>query len=293
MDDRYISGKKASILGVIFNIFLYIIKAIIGVISGSQAMLSDALNSGGDIFNSIFTYIGNKIASKKADEDHSMGHGKAEYIFALLISFCIIGISFNQIYNSIVSIVNNKQLEFSVWLILVCIITIVVKLFMFIYVNALSKKHKNILLKANAIDHISDCGVTSVTLLSIILSYLKVPYIDGVVGIIIALWIIYVEGKIFKESFDVLMDKGIDDETKQDILDIIAKFPEIKKINHLNSTPVGYQFQINVTIFVDGNLSTYASHEIADHLEEELVKLEEVYLAVIHVNPYKIKEKDE
>ena len=292
MEERYVSGYKASILGIIGNIFLFIIKTIIGIISRSQAMLSDALNSGGDICNSIFTYLGNKIASKPRDNDHAMGHGKAEYIFAMIISIVIIYVSIRQVINSVLSIINKNTVNFSYWLIIVCIITIIVKLLLYLYVNNLYKKHNNILLKANAVDHINDCIITSLSLVSAILGLIGVTLVDGIVGIVISIWIFIAEVNIFKEAYDVLMDKGMDEETKKKVLDIIDKHPEIKGINHLNSTPVGYQFQINLTIYVDGNLTTFESHEIADKLEHELASLEEVYLVRIHVNPYNKEKKN-
>ena len=81
------------------------------------------------------------------------------------------------------------------------------------------------------------------------------------------------------------MDKSINPESKEQILNIVKQHKEIKKVQHFNSTPVGYRFQISLTIYVDGNLSTFESHEIANNLEKELDKLDEVYLAIIHVNP--------
>ena len=92
--DRFKSAKRAGTLGIIGNIFLLIIKGIIGIITRSQAMLADSLNSAGDIFSSLMTYIGNKIASKPRDEDHNLGHGKAEYIYSMLISIVMILMSF-------------------------------------------------------------------------------------------------------------------------------------------------------------------------------------------------------
>ena len=97
--------------------------------------------------------------------------------------------------------------------------------------------------------------------------------------------------EIFLDSYDVLMDKSIKDDTKKKVLNIINSHEEIIKINHFNSTPVGYKYQISFTIFVDGNLSTFESHKIADDLEKEIIKkMEEIYLVVIHVNPTKIKD---
>ena len=99
--ERYKSVKIASILGIIGNIFLLIIKAIIGLITNSQAMIADSFNSAGDIFSSFMTYIGNKIASKPRDDDHNLGHGKAEYIFSMLISLAMIIMSLKIFYDSL------------------------------------------------------------------------------------------------------------------------------------------------------------------------------------------------
>ena len=122
---RYKSTKLASILGIVGNLFLLIIKAIIGFITNSQAMIADAFNSAGDIFSSLMTFIGNKIASKPSDDDHNLGHGKAEYIYSMLISIFIFITACVILKNSILSIFDNKY-HFSLWLIIVCIITIIV-----------------------------------------------------------------------------------------------------------------------------------------------------------------------
>ena len=89
------------------------------------------------------------------------------------------------------------------------------------------------------------------------------------------------------------MDKSISNETKQKVLDTIKKYDEIKKINHFNSTPIGYQYQISFTIFVDGNLTTYESHDIADRLEKEITNNhDDIYLTVIHVNQIDINKEN-
>jgi len=283
--DRFKSTKIASILGIIGNIFLLVIKAIIGFSTNSQAMIADSINSAGDIFSSGMTYIGNKIASKPVDDDHNLGHGKAEYIFSMLISISMIGVSIKLLIDSVKTIVIPNEYSFSWVLIVVCIITIIVKLSLYLYTHSIAKKHNNLLIEANAKDHINDCFITSFTLVSVILSSFGILIFDGIVGTGISIWIFITGIKIFIESFNVLMDKSINEESKKKVLDIIDKFPEIKKINHFNSTPVGYRYQISFTIFVDGNLSTFESHEIANRLEKEIDKMEEIFLTVIHVNP--------
>ena len=282
---RFKATKIASFLGIFFNLFLFIIKFIAAFITSSQAMIADAINSLGDIFSSLMTLIGNKIASKPKDDDHNLGHGKAEYIYSLLISIVIILVALTLFKDSFESIFNRSNYTFSYMLIIVCIITIVVKISLFIYTNKLSKSLNSLLLKANSKDHLYDTIITMINLISIFLTNIGIYFIDGVVGVLISLWILVSGIKIFKESYDVLMDKSIDNITKEKVLSIVEKYSEVKKINHFNATPVGYKYQISFTIFVDGNMSTYASHDIANKIERELEQFDEIYLTVIHVNP--------
>ena len=119
--------KKVSILGVIGNIILLIIKGIIGFISGSQAMIADTFNSAGDVFSSFMTFIGNRIASKPSDDDHNLGHGKAEYIYSMFISITMILMTFEVFKSSIKTLINGEKFTFSIWLIIVCLVTIIIK----------------------------------------------------------------------------------------------------------------------------------------------------------------------
>lgn len=287
---RFKKVKIASILGIIINLFLFVIKAIIGFITNSQAMIADAFNSGGDILTSLITFIGNKIASKPRDDDHDLGHGKAEYIYAMLISVIMILTSLLILKDSVVSMFSHTIYNFSFWLIIVCIITIILKLFLYLYTRKIAKEEHNLLIKANSCDHRNDCILTTLSLISCILSFYNIYFVDGIVGSIISLWIIISSIQIFIESYDVLMDKSMSIETRNKVYEIINRHEEIKRINHFNATPVGYKYQISFTIFVDGNMSTFDSHEIADKLEKEINKnVEEIYLTVIHVNPIEIK----
>ena len=250
-------------------------------------MIADSFNSMGDILSSLITFIGNKIASKLADDDHNLGHGKAEYVYSMLMSIVMIIATLFILKNSIFSIFQSKEYIFSIWLIIVCIITIIVKFSLYLYTRKIAKEQNNLLIKANSNDHRNDCLITSLTLISSILSINNINFIDGIIGTIISLWIILSYIKIFLESYDVLMDKSISNETKEKVYAIINSHEEIKRIQHFVSTPVGYKYQISFTIFVDGNLSTFHSHEIADKLEKEInEKMNEIYLTVIHVNPY-------
>ena len=284
--DRYKNVKIASILGIIGNIFLLLIKSIVGIMFNSQSLIADTFNSAGDVFSSLMTYIGNRISSKEADEDHNLGHGKAEYIFSLLISITMFIMCVAVIKSSITNLILKQYMTYSIWLVIVCVVTIIIKFSLFIYTHKISKKYKNILMDANSKDHRNDCLVTTLSLISILFSFYNIYFIDCIVGVLISIWILITAVKIFKEAYDVLMDKSMDDKTKDEVYEIIKKYSEVKKVNHFNATPVGFKYQISFTIFVDGNLSTFESHEIANKIEREIEKeIEEVFLTVIHVNP--------
>ena len=283
--DRYNVTKKAGLLGILGNLFLLIIKGSIGFICNSQAMIADAANSAGDIFASIMTWVGNKIASEPQDDSHNFGHGKAEYIFSLFISISMIVVAFKLLYDSIITLVYGSTITFSWFLVVVCIITILVKFSLFIYTNKLCKKYNNILLEANSKDHRNDCIVTTFTLISILATLIGITFLDSIVGTGISIWIAITGFKIFIKSYNVLMDESIDEETKDLILRYVKNYKEIQKIDHISSAPVGYQYIVVLTISVDGNMSTFESHKLADNLEKDITSLEKVYNTIIHVNP--------
>ena len=206
---RFKYVKNASILGMIGNVFLFIIKTLIGLVTNSQSMIADAFNSASDILSSIMTFIGNYIASKPSDEDHNLGHGKAEYIYSMLISIMMILMGIIILKDSFLSIFNNTKYEFSVWLIVVCIITIIIKFCLYIYTNRLASKYSNLLIKANSKDHRNDCIITFCNLIACILTLYNIYWFDGFVGVLISIWMIITSLKLFIESYDVLMEEGI------------------------------------------------------------------------------------
>ncbi len=284
-NERFKITKKCGIFGILGNIFLLILKAFVGFTFKSQAMIADSLNSAGDIFASLMTFIGNKIASVPNDEDHNFGHGKAEYIFSMFIAISMILVSSKLLFDSFQTLILGSQLQFSWLLVVVCIITIITKFSLFLYTQKTTKKYSNILLESNMQDHRNDCIVTSFTLLSIILTLFDIHWFDSVVGIGISLWIAYTGITIFMESYNVLMDISVDEKTKNIIMDIIHTYSEIKKVDNISSTPIGSQYIIFITIGLDGNMPTFESHKLADSLEKDVSKLNNIYKTIVHVNP--------
>ena len=286
--NRFETTRRVGLLGIVGNIFLLIIKVIVGILAKSQSMIADAANSASDIFASLMTFIGNKIASEPSDEDHNFGHGKAEYIFSLFISISMIVVSLKILYDSALSIIYKNEIIFSWWLIIVCIITIVTKLNLYLYSKNALKKFNNILLESNMKDHRNDCIVTSFTTISIILSLFGVYWVDGIVGIGISFWIFYTGMKIFIESYNVLMDKSINPETKEKIYAIIVKFDGVKEIIGMHTIPTGYKYILVLTIGVDGKMETFKSHSIADKLQKEIEdKFDVIDRVIVHVEPLK------
>ena len=279
--------KNGSIAGIIGNIFLFIIKIIIGIISNSQAMIADSFNSAGDIFASFMTWLGNRISSVPNDEDHNFGHGKAEYIFSMLISISMIIIAGKLLYDSIMSIINVNKLIFSWKLVIICFITIITKFILYLYSRNIYKKTNSLLIKSNMLDHRNDMVITLFTTIAIMLTKVNIYFFDGIVGIGISIWILITGIKIYKESYDVLMDTSIDNETKNSILKIIKSFHEINRIGNFYSIPIGYKYVVVITIFVDGDLKTKKSHLITEEIEKKVKeKISKIEQLIVHVEPY-------
>ena len=285
MEKKFKDIKKAGLAGIFGNIFLLLIKGTIGFLSKSQSMIADSVNSASDIIASLMTFIGNKISSEPKDNDHNFGHGKAEYIFSLFISITMILVSLKLFIDSILSLVYKSHFEFSWFLVVVCIITIITKFCLYLYTKKMFKKFNSILLKSNYQDHRNDCVVTTFTLISIIGGLYGIFWIDGIVGIGISLWILVTGIKIFIESYNVLMDVSLDEQTKETIMNLVKEHEDIKNCYNLYSTPIGYKYFVIFTIAVDGNMSTYESHKLANHLEKDVEALEKIDKAVVHVHP--------
>ena len=283
--DRYSVTKKIALLGIVSNVFLLIIKLCIGLVSHSQAMIADGFNSAGDVFASVMTYVGNKIASQPEDENHPFGHGKAEYIFSMIISFSLILVAFKIFQNSLNSIINREEFFYSVWLVSTAVITILLKLDLFFYTRKIGSKHTNLLVLANSEDHRNDVFVTTSTLLGIITGNMGMYWIDGVVGIGISLWIFYTGIKVFAGSYKVLMDTNINEEFKNDVMDMIKSIDGVDHIDDVSAKPVGVRYILIVKVSVNGNMTVWESHQIAGIIRRNLKKCKNVADVVVHINP--------
>lgn len=283
--ERANAVRRISILGFLGNVFLLIIKLAIGLSTGSQAMIADGLNSSGDVFSSVMTYIGNQISAKPDDTDHPYGHGKAEYIFAFIISFSFLFVAYIVLKNGVEGLIAIQPVKYSIWLIIVAAATLVVKTFLYLYANQIGKKYHSLLALANSADHRNDLFITSLTLISIICSYFKVYYVDAVVGILISLWIGYTGIKVLIASYHVLMDRTLDEEIIRQMRERILSSEGVDHLDSIVARPIGEKFLMLIKISVDGNLTVQAGHDISDTVKAAIMKFKPVADVLIHLNP--------
>lgn len=284
-NDNYV--KKVSIVGLVLNLFLLLIKFFAGIISKSQAMIADSLNSAGDIFASIMSYTGSKIASKPIDKDHPYGHGKAEYIFSFIIGILMIIASVSMINSSLKNIILNKEVNFSMGLILVCVITIITKFVLYLWCKDKYNKCKSILIKVSMEDHRNDMFLTLGTIISIIFCYFKIYFVDGIIGIGISIWIIYVGINILLESYKILMDTNISPKEQEEIIKRVELQDEVMHVDSIISKPIGNKYIIILKVSMDGKMTLNEAHKICGIIKEGIIGMfEYVQDVIVHPNPH-------
>ena len=279
------AAKRVGIIGIIANIFLLTIKFIVGVIFKSQGLIADALNSFGDVFSSIITFVGGKISEKPADEDHEFGHGKAEFVASFLIGIFMVMVSFETLYSGIRSIIYNEAFTFSYFLIIVPIITIIVKSILYFYCNAKAKQYDSLLILSNSHDHRNDTIISLGVIIGIVFGYFGYYFVDGIVGTIISIVIIITGVKIIKEAYEVLIDKCIDVDTVKEMKKQIEETEGVNHLDSIKSKPTGTLHMLIVKVSVNPEMTVKESHKIAGIIREFLRKYPNVYDAVVHINP--------
>ena len=283
--NRYAATKKVAILGIGTNIILLIIKLAIGFISKSQGMIADGFNSAGDVFASVMTYLGNKIASMPEDRSHPYGHGKAEYIFSMIISFSLLLVAVEVFKSALKAIIVGQSFIFSWWLIIVASITIVSKAALWLYTRHAGKRWDNLLIIANSEDHRNDILITLSTFFGIILGAAKIYWVDGIVGVGISLWIGYTGIKIFISAYNVLMDTNIEQDYLARLKEEIESIKGVDHVDSINAKPIGVSFIIIVKVSVSGTMTVEQGHSIAAQIKEKIKMKKNIGDVVVHVNP--------
>lgn len=285
MEDRFSAGKKAGIIGICCNVVLAILKLVAGSITGAVSITADAVNNFADAMSSIVTAVGFTMAKKPADKEHPYGHGRVEYLAGFVVAMWIMLTGVELIRTSIDHLRYGQSVVFSAIAVAILVISICVKLFMGIMNRTLAKKYNSVAMKAVATDSFSDCLCTLVVLASTLISYFWGYNLDGIMGIIVALFVIKTGIDAAVDTISPLMGEEVSDDIKDSIDKAVLSDERIKGLHDLRVHNYGAEKKcISVHIVLDGDLSLRAAHEIADDAEK---RLEEAIGAevTIHVDP--------
>ncbi len=282
-----------SILGIICNLVLFSLKLIIGLIIHSMSVLSDAFNNLSDSGSSIIGLFSAKLSNKKPDKDHPFGHGRIEYIASLIVSFLIIFMGAQLLITSINKLTKGQSaVIFNPILVIILSISILIKLWMFFYNRYLSKQIDSLVLKATALDSISDVITSSLVIISLIVGkYVSFP-LDGVMGILMSLLIIYNGFKLTIETSGTLLGKKANEELIKQIEDIFSKEEKILGTHDLIVHDYGPGRQMaSIHVEISDKENIVAIHELIDDLEKKIE--EELFIhMVIHMDPISIDNEE-
>ena len=278
-------GILCSIVGIILNLLLFAGKYLAGTLSGSLAIMADALNNLSDAGSSMVTLIGFRFAGRGPDTDHPFGHGRYEYRSGLVVSFLILWMGIELGRSSIEKIANPEAMEGGWLTILILAASIAVKFYMNFYNRKIGKKIDSFAMKATAMDSLSDCIATTVVLICTVIYLATDVNLDGWGGGLVALFIIYTGITSIRDTLSPLLGQAPDPEYVQKIEMIVKAHPEILGIHDLVVHDYGPGHRlISLHGEVSGDGDIYVLHDVIDRIEQELhdkLGCE----AVIHMDP--------
>ena len=282
---------KVSIISIILNCLLTLIKFISGVISKSSAMISDSVHSLSDVLSTFVVIIGVKISNKKADSDHPYGHERIECVSAIILSGMLFIIGALIGINEIKNVTNSSNLVMpGVLALIASIISIISKEAMYQYTIRVSKKINSAALKADAWHHRSDALSSIGSFIGILGSRLGFKIFDPLASVIISLCIIKVSIDIFKDAIDKMVDKSCDKEVIDKVISVIEKNESVKNIDDIKTRQFGNKAYVDVEISVDENLLLKDAHKVAEEIHESVEnEINIVKHCMVHVNPYEVK----
>ena len=282
----------ASIVGICCNLLLFASKLFIGVLVNSVSVMADAFNNLSDAASSIISFIGVKMAGKPADAEHPFGHGRIEYIAALIVSFLVIEVGFTFFKSSISKILHPEEISFDLVPFVILILSILVKLWMAFFNNKLGKRIDSKVMLATAADSLGDVITTSATVLSIIICHFTSINVDAIAGLIVSAIVIWSGISIAKDTLEPLIGERVPAELYQKITDIVESYDGIVGTHDLivhNYGPNRSMATIHAEVPNDINIEV--SHEIIDKIERD-VKKDLNILLVIHMDPVEMRDEE-
>ena len=278
-------GKLAGLVGILCNVFLCAAKLIVGSLSGSVSITADAVNNLSDASSSVVTLLGFKLAEKPADAGHPFGHARIEYLSSLIVAATILIIGFELAKTSIGKILHPQDVTFSAALVVVLSLSILVKLWMMFFNRSLGKRIDSTTLTATAADSRNDVITTSAVLASCIVGRAANVRIDGYMGLLVALFILYSGVSIAKDTIDPLLGEAPNEELTRMVAREIGKYDKVLGIHDLmvHDYGPGRRFA-SVHVEMDSREDPLVCHDIIDDIERDFLTNHNIHL-VIHYDP--------
>jgi cation diffusion facilitator family transporter len=286
--------NRVTLIGFIANIFLSIGKLIIGIIAFSQALISDAINSFGDIISTIVSFIGLKISHKTDDKDHPFGHERFDNVAAIILSVIFFITALIIGGRAIASIIDNNQdtpvPATAAWITALAVVIVKETLFVITFTSA--KKLKSSSLRAAALDHQMDVLSSAFALIGIVLArFFSLPMLDPIFSLLICLMIIFTSVNVFVESINKMIDKAAPEETVKQIQGAIEEVSGVCRIDELKTRVFGNRLYVDVEIACGDELSLVEAHNIAEKVHATVEQqFTEVKHIMVHVNPETTKK---
>lgn len=285
-------GYLGGIVGIVVNFILFIIKLSVGLLVKSIAVTADAFNNLSDVLSSIITIAGFKLASKPADKEHPFGHGRIEYISGLIVAFMVMLVGFQFTKSSIDRITNPEKINFQLVPFILLVVSIGAKIWLSIFNKYIGKKINSSALEASSLDALSDVISSSTVVLSLLLSKWITFPLDGYVGIVVSLFILYSGYSLVKETINPLLGEAPDPEFVEELKQEVLKYESITGVHDLiihNYGPGRRMASIHAEVPCD--IPIVEIHEIIDIAENEISKKLNLFL-VIHMDPINTNDEE-
>ena len=278
-------GSLSGFVGIACNLLLFAGKIIVGTLTGSMSITADAMNNLTDASSSIVTLIGFRLAQKPADEDHPYGHARFEYLSGLAVAAMIIVIGFELAKGSVEKIIHPTPVEYSVVAMVVLAASIAVKLWLSLFNSTLGKRISSTALLATAADSRNDVLATGVVLLAALVQYFTRWQIDAVLGLGVALFILWSGWNLIRETISPLLGEAASPELRELIVDYISEQPHVLGFHDLmvHDYGPGQRFA-SLHVEMDMRDDPLYCHELIDDMERECLRSHNIHL-VIHYDP--------
>ena len=285
-------GVLCGVVGILFNVLLFAGKFLAGTISHSIAITADAVNNLSDAGSSIVTLAGFKLAGTKPDPEHPFGHGRIEYISGLVVAAAILLMAYELIRDSVGKIIHPEETEFSGLIVVILVLSILVKLYMYFYNHTIGKKLDSAAMQATAIDSLSDTCATTAVLAATLIGHFTGLHIDGWCGVLVGVFILYAGISAAKETLNPLLGQPPAEDFVMQIDRIVMSHPEICGIHDLIVHDYGPgRCMISLHAEVPGDGGIYEMHDLIDSIERELKEKLDCD-AVIHMDPINVNDAE-